>query len=423
MQRIDTVVIGGGQAGLAMSRSLTDRRIEHVVLERGRVGERWRSERWDSLHLLTPRWLSRVAGWSDDEADPHGFMTRTEVIDYLERFAEAARATVREGITVTSVERDGDGYRIDTSAGAWSAKRVVIATGESQGAFVPAMARDLAGWVHQVVPTRYRNPEQLPDGGVLVVGASATGIQLAQEIHASGRPVTLAVGRHTRLPRRYRDRDILDWLHEMRILDQRTSDVRNLPASLEQPSMQLTGSADHRTLDLKRLQEEGVRLTGRAEGSVGGRMFFADELVEAIAAADLKLAGLRMRIDRYIEQSGLGGQIGPEEPFEPVPIPDSPASLDLRSAGIRTVLWATGFRRSYPWLRVPVLAPSGEIRHDRGVTQASGLYAIGLNFLRRRSSSFLHGVGADAEELTEHLERSRGRRRDPAPRSPSEAVA
>lgn len=411
MQRIDTVVIGGGQAGLAMSRSLARRGVEHVVLERGRVGERWRSERWDSLTLLTPRWLSRVSGGTDAEEDPHGFMTRPEVIRYLERYAEAGRAPVRTGVTVTSVERNGDGYRIDTCAGSWSAKRVVIATGESQGAFVPAMARDLAGWIHQVMPTAYRNPDLLPEGGVLVVGASATGIQLAQELHASGRRVTLAVGRHTRLPRRYRGRDILEWFHVMGILDERTSEVRNLSASLDQPSMQLTGSADHRTLDLRILQSEGVRLVGRAEGAVGARMFFADELVETLAAADLKLAGLRMRIDGHIERAGLDSTVGPEEPFEPVPIPDAPASLDLRSAGIRTVLWATGFRRSYPWLRVPVLNASGEIRHEGGVTPAAGLYVIGLNFLRRRSSSFLAGVGADAEELAEHVARERARRR------------
>lgn len=423
MQRIDTVVIGGGQAGLATSRSLTEHRVEHVVLERGHVGERWRSERWDSLRLLTPRWMSRISGWSDGEDDPDGFMTRSEVVAYLDRYAEVAAAPVRTGVTVTSVERNGDGYRVDTSAGSWSAARVVVATGESQGAFVPAMARDLAGWVHQVVPTRYRNPESLPSGGVLVVGASATGIQLAQEIHASGRPVTLAVGRHTRLPRRYRDRDILHWFHEMGILDQRTSEVRNLSASLEQPSMQLTGSPDHRTLDLKRLQDEGVRLVGRAEGAVGARMFFADELVETVAAADLKLAGLRMRIDRHIERNALGRCVGPEEPFEPVPIPESPSSFDLRSASIRTVVWATGFRRSYPWLRVPVLTASGHIRHDGGVTAAAGLYVIGLNFLRRRASSFLSGVGADAEELIEHLIRSRSRPSGRSPDRSSRAVA
>jgi len=403
VERIDTVIIGGGQAGLAMSRSLAERGVEHVVLERGQVGERWRNERWDSLHLLTPRWLSKLSGWSDDDADPHGFMDREEVIGYLERYRSFFRAPVVEGVTVTSVEREGPGYRVDTNAGAWLATHVVVATGESQDAFVPSMARDLATWVHQVVPTRYRNPDQLPEGGVLVVGASATGIQLAREIHASGRPVTLSVSRHTRLPRRYRERDILEWFHRMGMLDQDASHVKSLEASRNQPSMQLTGSADHATLDLRILQQEGVSLVGRAEGGAGCRMAFADDLVESVAAADVKLAGLRLRIDGYIRREGLSGEVGPEEPFLPVPLPDAPTSLDLRARGIHTVLWATGFKRSYPWLRVPVLDAGGEIRHNRGVTAAAGLYVLGLNFMTRRSSSFIAGVAADAEELAEHL--------------------
>lgn len=409
MQRIDTVVIGGGQAGLAMSRALSRRGVEHVVLERGRVGERWRSQRWDSLTLLTPRWLSRVGGWSPDEADPHGFMDRLEVVDYLAGYARAVAAPLREGVTVTSVEREGSGYQVATNEGSWKALHVVVATGESQGAFVPSMARDLASWVHQVVPTRYRNPEELPPGGVLVVGASATGIQLAQEIHASGRPVALSVGRHTRLPRRYRGRDILEWFHHMGMLDQPASEVRSLDASRGQPSMQLTGNPEHRTLDLRVLRADGVRLLGRAEGAGGARIHLADDLVETLASADIKLAGLRLRIDRYVREQGLDGEVGPEEPFLPTPLDDAPTSLDLRSAGIRTVVWATGFSRSYPWLRVPVLDAQGQIRHDGGVTPAAGLYVLGLNFLRRRSSSFLSGVARDAEELADHLVRTRAR--------------
>jgi putative flavoprotein involved in K+ transport len=416
MRHIDTLIIGGGQAGLAMSRSLTHHGVEHVVLERGRVGERWHSERWDSLTLLTPRKLSRLSGWDDERGDPEGFMNREDVIRYLDGYRDHFDVPVQTGVSVTYVERDREGYRVETNQGDWRAERVVIATGESQHPFVPSMARDLSGAVHQVVPTRYRNPDQLPEGRVLVVGASATGIQLAREIHRSGRPVTLSVARHTRLPRRYRGRDILEWFRVMGILDERTEDVRNLSASREQPSMQLTGSADHETLDLRVLQEEGVRLVGRAEGVSGPRMVFADDLVEHLAAADVKLAGLRLRIDRYIRQNGLLGEVGTEEPFEPMPLPDSPTRLDLRAEGIGTVLWATGFKRSYPWLRVPVLKANGEIRHEGGVTCASGLYVLGLNFMRRRSSSFLAGVARDAEELTEHLVAARSRK-------PARAVA
>ena len=420
MRHIDTLIIGGGQAGLAMSRSLTERGVEHVVLERGRVGERWHSERWDSLTLLTSRKLSRLSGWAGDpvatsrgaaeSADPEGFMDREEVIRYLDGYRDHFDIPVHTGVSVTYVERDGEGYRVETNQDDWRAERVVIATGESQSPFVPCMARDLSGAIHQVVTTRYKNPDQLPDGRVLVVGASATGIQLAREIHASGRPVTLSVSRHTRLPRRYRGRDILDWFDVMGILDESSEQVRNLTASREQPSMQLVGSSDHQTLDLRVLQDEGVRLVGRAEGGAGPRMVFADDLVESLAGADMKLAGLRLRIDRFIRTRGMDGEVGPEEPFSPMPLPEAPTRLDLRAEGIGTVLWATGFKRSYPWLRVPVLSAAGEIRHQGGITSAAGLYVLGLNFMRRRSSSFIAGVAKDAEELADHLVRTRTRR-------------
>ncbi|MEQ8331330.1 MAG: NAD(P)/FAD-dependent oxidoreductase [Longimicrobiales bacterium] len=411
MRSVDTVVVGGGQAGLAMSRALSERGVEHVVLERGRVGERWRSERWASLRLLTPRWLSRLSGWEGEEGgDPQGYMDRDEVIRYLEGYAGAFEVPLQEGVTVTSVERDGETYRVETRQGSWGARNVVVATGESQEAFVPAMARDLSGWIHQVVPTRYHDPDGLPPGGVLVVGASATGIQLAGEIHASGRPVTLAVGRHTRLPRTYRGRDILEWFHRMGVLDQTVEELRSPSASRDQPSMQLTGTPGRHTLDLRVLQDRGVRLVGRAEGASGPRMFFDDDLVETVAAAEMKLAGLRVRIDRHIERAGLEARVGPPDPFEPVPLSDGPTSLDLGASGIRTVLWATGFRRRYPWLRVPVLDAGGEIRHQGGVTAAAGLYVLGLNFLRRRSSSFLAGVARDAEALAHHLTRVRSGR-------------
>jgi len=404
MERIDTVIIGGGQAGLAMSKALNERGVEHVVLERGRVGERWRNERWDSLRLLTPRWLSRVSGWSDAEGtDPQEFMERLEVVRYLERFASHFEAPVQEEVTVLRVWQVPAGFHVETDRGSWRARRVVVATGQSQDAFVPSMAQDLAGSVHQVLPTTYRNPSQLPEGGVLVVGASATGIQLADEIHASGRPVTLAVGRHTRLPRRYRGRDILAWLHDMGLLDQRSGSVRNLNASMDQPSMQLVGSPDHRTLDLGILANRGVRLVGRARSACGRRVDFHDDLVENLAASDLKLASLRLRIDRYVRDAGLESEVEPPEEFVPVPLPSSSESLDLRAEGIGTVLWATGFRRDYPWLEVPVLDARGEIRHVDGVTAVPGLYVLGLNFLRRRSSSFLAGVGRDAEELAHHM--------------------
>jgi putative flavoprotein involved in K+ transport len=404
MRRTEAVVIGGGQAGLAMSRCLAGCGVDHVVLERGRVAERWRSQRWDSLRLLTPNWQSRLPGFRYEGPDPDGYMSMSQVVDFLGRYARSFAAPVEEATSVLAVEPAGTGYRVTTDRGDWEAPSVVVATGHCDTPVVPGIARDLPDGVAQVVPASYRNPGQLPEGRVLVVGASATGVQLADEIHASGRPVTLAVGRHTRLPRVYRGRDILWWLDTMGVFDEGTDDVFDLDISRNQPSLQLVGRPDHATLDLPTLQSRGVRLVGRAEGATDDRVFFSDDLVAHTAAADARLARLIQRIDIFAAHTGLESQVGPPEPFQPFfwPAP-APTEIDLREEGIRTVVWATGFRRLYPWLKVPVLDERGEIRHAGGVTPVPGLYVIGLYFLRRRKSSFIDGVGQDAMELATHL--------------------
>lgn len=404
MKRTDVVVIGGGQAGLAASRCLAARGLDHVVLERGRLAERWRSERWDSLRLLTPRWQSRLPGFSYRGPEPDGFMSRREVIGYLEAYASSFAAPVEDGVAVRAVERDGDGYRVTADRGTWRAESVIVATGHCDRPHVPALAAGLPADVVQLVPTRYRNPDLLPAGGVLVVGASATGIQLADEIHRSGRPVTLAVGRHVRLPRRYRGRDVMAWLDATGFLDEGAEAVADLEAARRQPSLQLVGRPDHRTLDLGVLHDAGVRLVGRIRGIEGGRVLLAADLAETLAAAERRLARLLGRIDAHVARIGPAGAVPPADPLRPIAPPAAaPTALDLRAEGIRTVIWATGYRRSYPWLRVPVLDERGEIRHVGGITPAPGLYVLGLQFLRRRNSSFLDGVGQDAAVLVDHL--------------------
>jgi len=404
MRRTDTVIVGGGQAGLAMSRCLAERGIENVVIERGRVGERWRSERWDSLRLLTPNWQSRLPGWRYQGSDNDGYMTMPEVVSFLEDYARSFAAPIEEGTSVVEVERADSGYRVTASRGVWQARNVVVATGQCDLPHVPAVASRLPGRIVQTVPSRYRNPGQLPEGGVLVVGASASGIQLADELERSGRPVTIAVGRHTRLPRTYRGRDIMWWLELMGVLGERAESVFDLEISRRQPSLQLVGHPDRRTLDLPGLQARGVRLVGRVVGADGDRLSLADDLVVHTVAADVKLAKLTARIDRFVEDEGLAGHVGDAEPFNPFFWPaDAPGELDLERAGISSVVWATGYRRRYPWLRVPVLDSDGEIRHRGGVTDAAGLYVLGLQFLRRRNSNFIDGVGRDAEELALHI--------------------
>jgi putative flavoprotein involved in K+ transport len=410
MKRIDVIIIGGGQAGLAMSRSLADRGVDHIVLERGRVAERWRSERWDSLRLLTPRWQSRLPGWSYRGPNRDGFMKKSEVIEYLDSYARSFNAPLHTGVTVTAVERSPEGFCVRTDSGVWRAANVVIATGYCDRPFVPSAASGFSTAIAQVVPERYRNPEQLPDGGILVVGASATGIQLASEMAQAGRAVTLAVGRHIRLPRRYRGRDILDWFDVMGVLSETVSQVRNIAASRRQPSLQLIGSDDQRSLDLNVLQEQGVRIVGGLIGASGRGAYFAGDLGASIERAEAKMYEQLDRIDQFIERSGLNAEFPVENRPRPVHVPEAPLVLDLVAEGVSAVLWATGYRREYPWLRVPVLDANGELLHEGGVTAYPGLYALGLHFMRRRNSGFLDGVGVDARELAKEIVKRMTRR-------------
>ena len=403
MRYAESVVIGAGHAGLAVSRCLTDRGVDHVVLERGRVAERWRSERWESLRLLTPNWQSRLPGFRYDGPDPDGYMTMAEVVAYFERYAASFRAPVLSGVEVRGLAREADGFRVETSEGAWSATSVVIATGHAQEPRVPGVAAEFPRGIAHLVPTRYQRPSQLPPGGVLVVGASASGIQLADELADAGRDVTISVGHHMRLPRRYRGRDILWWLDRMGVLDETIDQVYDVEISREQPSLQLIGKPDHRTIDLAGLRARGVRVVGRLESVAGVEARFADDLVTTTAAADIKLASLLRRIDNYIAVEGVVADAAPNFVPHCLAFAGAETRIDLKAAGIGTVLWATGFRRSYPWLQVPVLDASGEIQHQGGVTPVPGLFVIGLHFLRRRNSSFIDGVAEDASALSEHI--------------------
>lgn len=402
MKRTGIVVVGAGQAGLAMSHCLRQRGIEHVVLERGRIGERWRSERWDSLRLLTPNWMTRLPGGGYDGPDPHGFMTMPETISFLEGYARSAGAPVEDGTTVTSASHAGSGFHVVTDRGEWLARGLVVATGHCDRPGVPAMAGSLSSRLLQVVPRDYRNPAQLPQGGVLIVGAAATGIQLAEEIHQSGRPVTLSVGGHTRLPRHYRGRDILWWLDRLGSLRKLKAEMPHGAVGREEPSLQLIGSPDHRSIDLAALRTAGVRVVGRASGMDGSRARFDGDLSETTAAAGRRLTRILDQIDAAVSGGACEAAEAPS-PTESVLLHADPVGIDLEKAGIRTVVWATGYRRQYPWLKMPVLDTLGNIVNEGGVCPLPGLYVLGLNFMRRRNSSFIDGVGHDAEALASHI--------------------
>jgi putative flavoprotein involved in K+ transport len=406
MPHTDTVVIGAGHAGLAMSRHLADRGVPHVVLDKGRIGERWRTARWDSFRLLTPNWLSRLPGQVYAGPEPDGFMTAGEFVDYLCDYARSFAAPVRPDTLVTSVQRGATLFAVHTNRGTWEGRNVVIAIGYHSHAKVPGLAAGLAPGVVQLTPADYRSPSTLPAGGVLVVGASASGLQIAHELGCAGRRVLLAVGRHTRLPRRYRDRDILWWLERIGALDRTLDDYSDPVRARAEPSLQLAGAPDTRGVDLGVLQQAGVRLAGRLRALNGTTAEFADDLADTMGAAQRRLSRLLAEIDTYT--SGLPAPApSPPDPPPIVPVPRPLPTLDLARAGVTSVVWATGYRPWYPWLNVPVLGPDGRIRHRRGVTEVPGLYAIGLRFQHRRNSTFIDGARHDAAFLADHITANR----------------
>jgi putative flavoprotein involved in K+ transport len=404
IEHVTTVVIGAGHAGLAASRLLSERSIDHVVLERGEVANSWRRERWDSLRLLTPNWQSRLPGYQYDGADPDAFMTMPEVIAFVSRFAEVAGTPVRTHTTVTSLRRIDEGYHVATTNGDFRCGTVVLASGACNVPHVPLLRQAVPASIESLTPFEYRNPEQLPEGGVLVVGASATGVQLAHEIRGSGRPVTLAVGEHVRLPRTYRDRDILWWMDASGVWNQRYDEIDDLARARGLPSPQLVGTPERATLDLNALSAAGVELVGRLAAVRDGRALFSGGLRNQFALADLKMDRLLDTFDHWARTRARDADVGPPERFEPTRVPPSSRlHVELESGEIRSIVWATGFRPDYSWLHLPVVDRKGHLRHDGGVVDAPGLYALGLPVLRRRKSSFIHGAEDDARDLVEHL--------------------
>ena len=397
--RIDTVVVGAGQAGLALSHHLTAAGHEHVLLERGRVGQRW-NERWDSLTLLSPNWMNRLPG-EPDPADRDGFLPLAEFVAHLDSYARSLGAPVVEGVEVERIERFGGGFRVTTTGGAWLARSVVLATGDAAEPHVPIAPPQEPLSLHS---SQYRRPELVPEGPVLVVGAGASGQQLALELQQAGRDVVLAAGRHSRAPRRYRGRDIFEWAHILGDFDRTIDEMPDVEAAQRVPLFPLSGANAGEDLGLDRLAAAGITVTGRLMGHDGGRAVFGDDLYENVAAADARLRKLLRRIDANPLAEGRE-----PEPLPDVILPPAQRTLDLRRLG--AIVWATGFRRSYAWLHVPgVLDGRGEIVQRRGTTRASGLYTLGLAYQYRRNSHFIGGVGRDAETVAEAILERRSRR-------------
>jgi putative flavoprotein involved in K+ transport len=404
MRRTTAIVIGAGHAGLAMSRCLADRSIDHVVIERGEVANSWRTERWDSLRLLTPNWQSRLPGYAYQGDDPDGYRTMPQVIDFIRRYAATIAAPVETNTTVISVCASDVGYKVITDQGEWRSPTLVLATGACNLANIPAIAAAVPPGIATLSAKEYRNPDQLAQGGVLIVGASATGTQLADEIHRSGRPVTLAVSEHIRAPRVYRGRDIQCWMDAAGIHDERYDEVDDIDRARRVPSLQLAGSPARTTLDLNALSRIGVKLVGRLAGISDTKAQFSGSLANQCAMSDLKMNRLLDTIDEWAHANGLDGEVAPPHRLPPTAVEAAPPlGLDLTSGEIKTILWATGYRPDYSWLDVPVLDAKGRVRHDGGVVEAPGLYLMGMQFLRRRKSALIDGAGDDARALSDHL--------------------
>jgi len=389
-----------------MSRCLTRRGIDHVVLERGEVANSWRTERWTSLRLLTPNWQSRLPDYGYDGTDPDGYRTVPEVVEFIGGYSRSISAPVHTHTTVISVQSSDPGYLVRTDAGDWRCETLVIASGACNIADVPACGEAVPASIGTLTTLQYRSPAELEPAGVLIVGASASGIQLAYEIHRSGRPVTLAIGEHVRAPRLYRGKDIQWWMDATGLSDQRYDEVDDIVRARRLPSMQLIGSPERMTLDLNLLRSLGVRLVGRLADIRDGRALFSGALRNACMLADLKLGRLLDGFDAWARYNAVDAKFEDPVRLPPTEVEESPPlELNLLSGEIKTIIWATGYRPDYSWLAVPALDRKGQIRHDGGVTAAPGMYVMGLPFLRRQKSAFIDGAAADASALSEHLVR------------------
>lgn len=407
IEETEVLIVGAGQAGIAMSAHLVGRGVPHLVLERSRIAERWRTERWDSLVANGPAWHDRFPGLEIAGVDADDFATKDQMAAYFSDYVAMVGSPVRTGVTVTSVRRsaDGPGFRVETSAGVMNARYVVVATGPFQKPVIPAVVTDVPG-IGQLHSSGYHNPEQIAEGAVLVVGAGSSGVQIADELQQSGRQVYLSVGPHDRPPRSYRGRDFVWWLGVLGKWDTPTP-----PFGAEHVTIAVSGANGGQTIDFRDLAASGIRLVGRTNSFENGVMHFGSDLGKNIAGGDSSYLTLLAEADAYVERNGLDL---PEEPEAYVlgPDPDSVTNplleLDLAAAGISTIVWATGYVADYSWLAVDAFDEAGKPDHRRGVAAEPGIYFLGLPWQSRRGSSFVWGVWHDAAYLADHIEIQRG---------------
>ncbi|MCC8404539.1 NAD(P)/FAD-dependent oxidoreductase [Paraburkholderia sp. MMS20-SJTN17] len=398
---IDTLVIGAGQAGVAMSEHLTKAGVQHLVLERGRIAERWRTARWDSLVANGPAWHDRFPN-REFAGDPDGFPGKEQVADYFVAYAQQFNAPIRTGVEVTGVtRREGrPGFSVETSGGTLTANRVVVATGPFQRPVIPPIApRDLS--ITQLHSVEYRNPAQLPDGAVLVVGAGSSGTQIADELRRAGRTVYLSVGAHDRPPRSYRNRDFCWWLGVLGEWDKEVA-----TPGREHVTIAVSGAYGGKTIDFRRLAHEGMTLVGVTKSFENGVARFEPDLAENLKRGDENLMSLLDAADAYVARNGIDLPAEPaarEIPPDPECVTHPLRELDLAKANVNTIIWATGYALDFGWLHVDAFDERGKPKHQRGVSKEPGLYFLGLPWLSRRGSSFIWGVWHDAKHIADHI--------------------
>ncbi len=405
MRCVSTVIIGAGQSGLAFSHELTARSIDHVVLERAEVANSWKAERWDSLRLLTPNWQTRFSDYAYNGPDPDGYMSMKEVASFLKDYAAYCSAPVETNTQVLSVTAADFEYLVKTTNGDWLCQSVVLASGACNKSNIPGIANEFPNSVSNIGLHQYKNPEQLEDGGVLVVGAAASGAQIAKEVQTSGRQVTMSVGEHVRVPRTYRGRDICWWMVATGLMDTPYTEVDDINRARKVASLQLMGSDDRADIDINSLRALGINIVGRLQGLRESQALFSGALKNHCALADLKMNRLLGTIDEWVNERELNSEFDPVHRFHDTKIDaNTPLQFDLSSNDIKTVIWATGYKPDYSWLHLPVLDRKGTICHDGGiVSNMSGLYVMGLPFMRKRKSSYIDGASGDAADLAHHL--------------------
>lgn len=408
VNEVDTLIIGGGQAGIAMSEHLSAEGVPHLIVERSRIAERWRSERWDSLVANGPAWHDRFPNMTFPNIDPDGFVTAGGIVDYLTAYCEQIKAPIRCGVEVTALRHkpDGSGFIAETSEGVIEARNVVAATGPFQRPIIPTVVPADAGII-QIHSASYRNPSQLPEGAVLVIGAGSSGVQIADELRRSGKTVYLAVGPHDRPPRRYRGKDFVWWLGALGMWN-----AEAIQPGMEHVTIAVSGARGGHTVDFRALAADGITLVGRAEAFENGVMRFADDLARNIALGDANLLAMMDAADAYIAREGLDW---PEEPEARAMLPDPACvtnplrELDLAKAGVTSIVWATGYALDFGWMKLDAFDAKGLPKHKKGVAEVPGLYFLGLAWLSRRASPFIWGVWHDAAYLAGHIARRNGK--------------